>query len=292
MRRFSVLQALVLSVGLGVLPATGASQAATVPPIAVAESSGTAHRGNGVEIRRGFNLATFNVLGNDHTRGRDGFGSGVARMALTVRAFRKADLDVIALQEFEEEQWRAFRRQTGGRYQVWADEKHIANAVAWRTSKFAFVRARTIGVPYFSGNIRQMPVVFLRLRATGQTMAFTSFHNPVSNKKHPGNAKWRQRATTREITLANNLRKRDYPAFLSGDFNDRSKQWQCRVARATNMVTAGNGDRQGGSCRPLSRMRIDWIFGSDGVIFSRYAAVESQLVNRASDHPLIVVHVR
>lgn len=295
MRHLPLLLASVLTVGVALGPATGASQADSHSSGSAAESPATAQRGAArARVQGEFDLATFNVLGNDHTRRGKmrNFGSGADRMRLTVKAFRKRGVDVVALQEFEEEQWRAFRRLTAGRYRVWAAKTDIANAVAWRTKKFALVKADSVGIPYFSGKIKQMPVVTLRHRGTGQKMVFTSFHNPSTSKKHPGNDKWRTRATTREIKLANKMRKRGNPVFLSGDFNDRSERWQCRVARGTNMVTAGNGDRRGGSCRPLDRMRIDWIFGSNGVKFSRYAAVESRRVQRASDHPLIVVHVR
>lgn len=294
MRHLLLLFVSVLTFAVGLAPAAVASQAVSVSSAPAAESSSAAQsRAPRVNIRREFNLATFNVLGNRHTTGANPrFDSGAERMRLTVKAFRHRDIDVVALQEFEIQQHRAFRRLTDGRYRVWSDEKDIANAVAWRTSKFKFVRARTIGVPYFHGNIVQMPVVFLRLRSTGQQMAFTSFHNPVTNKKRRDSAKWRRKGTTREIKLINNVERRGTPAFLGGDFNDRTERWQCRVARATNMVTAGNGDPRGGSCKPLDRMRIDWLFGSNGVDFSRYRAVESKRVNRASDHPLIVVRVR
>lgn len=304
MRHLPLLLASVLTAGVTLAPATstatstatGTAQAGSAASASAAESSAAAQRGAArVNVKGGFNLATFNVLGNGHTQAggnRSSFASGADRMRLTVRAFRTRNVDVVALQELEVEQWRAFGKLTDGRYRVWADEKDIANAVAWRKQKFEFVRARTIGVPYFDGKIKQMPVVLLRQRATGQKMAFTSFHNPVTSKKRPGNDKWRKQAIAREITLAKNLRKRGTPTFLSGDFNERSERWHCHVARATNMVTAGNGDRRGGSCRPLDRMRIDWIFGSNGVLFSRYVAAETRRTRRASDHPLIVVRVR
>ena len=294
MRRFPFPLLLASVLGLGLAPATEASQGASAASGSVESTVATGQRGAArVKVRGHFNLATFNVLGHSHTNGRgDRFASSARRMRITVKAFQRRNVHVVALQEFEEQQWRTFRRLTDGRYGVWAHERHIANAVAWRTKKFAFVRARTIGVPYFHGNVRQMPVVFLRHRATGQTMAFTSFHNPVTSKRRPGNDKWRARAIKREILLAQHLRKRGIPAFLSGDFNERSERWQCRVARRTNMVTAGNGSGRGGSCKTPDRMRIDWIFGSNGVIFSRYIAVESRRVQLASDHPLIIVNVR
>lgn len=295
MRRLGLLLVLPLVFGVGPTPLDGDAPAGLTPSASAAEVSAPApRRAPRVRIKGHFNLATFNVLGNDHTEGRGrrpGFASGVRRMRYTVRAFHARKVDVVALQEFQDEQWRAFRKLTGGRYRVWAHKRDRANAVAWRARKFAFVRGRTIGVPYFDGEIKQMPVVVLRHRATRQKMVFTSFHNPVTSKRRPGNDKWRRQAIAREITLANRLRRHGVPTFLSGDFNERSERWHCRVARATKMVTAGSRSRRGGSCRPPDRLQVDWIFGSAGVIFRNYVAVESRRVRRASDHPLIVVRV-
>lgn len=290
---FALAPVLVAGAGLTTISSSFSDQDPSFAPVSKT-SQAAKKRHARVRVRGEFNLATFNVLGNDHTNGkrkRNGYASGVQRMRHTVAALRNNDVHVVALQEFEDEQWRAFRKLTKGRYGLFADKRQSANAVAWRKSKFDFVRGRTIGVPYFRGNIHQMPVAFLRHRATNQTMAFTSFHNPVTSKRRPGNDKWRKRATGREIRLATNLRRRGYVAFLAGDFNERTSRWHCRVARATNMVTAGNGVRRGGSCKPLKRMRIDWVFGSNGVRFSNYRALETRLTRRASDHPLIVTHV-
>lgn len=301
MRQLGLILVLVLAFGMGPIPVNGGAQGGLAPPASAAEASAAAEgsapaqrRGARVRIKGHFNLATFNVLGHDHTEGRGrrpGFASSARRMRYTVKAFDARKLDVVALQEFQDEQWRTFRKLTRGRYRLWAHKRDSANAVAWRARKFAFVRGRTIGVPYFDGEIKQMPVVVLRHRATGQKMVFTSFHNPVTSKRRPGNDRWRRQAIAREITLANRLRKRGVPTFLSGDFNERSERWHCRVARATKMVTAGSPSRRGGSCRPPDRMQVDWIFGSAGVIFRHYVAVESRRIRRASDHPLVVVRV-
>ena len=37
--------------------------------------------------------------------------------------------------------------------------------------------------------------------------------------------------------------------------------------------------------------RIDWIFGSEGVEFSAYAAMRGGLLDKATDHPLVLARV-
>jgi endonuclease/exonuclease/phosphatase family metal-dependent hydrolase len=296
-RPVSVLLASVLTAastmagaGLGAVtaPTSVAAPAVVTAPTPVARAGIRS-----VDVRKRFTLATFNVLGDRHTRGRrDGFASGAARMRHTVRALRGHSVDVVALQEFEDSQWRAFARLTRGGYRVFAHDRQRANAVAWRTRSFRLVRGTTVPIPYFGGNLVQMPVVLLQSRATGQRMYFTSFHNPTTNRKHPGNDRWRARAAAREIALVNSLRRHHRPVFLMGDFNERSQRWHCWVAGATHMVTAGSGYRRAGSCRSREPRRIDWIFGSKGVTFRRYLPDRSRLVGRASDHPMIVVQVR
>ena len=67
-----------------------------------------------------------------------------------------------------------------------------------------------------------MPVVRLRDLATGGDAIFVNVHNPANVR---GNAaRFRAEAMRRELAVMRSLATQyDVPAFLTGDFNDRSR---------------------------------------------------------------------
>jgi endonuclease/exonuclease/phosphatase family metal-dependent hydrolase len=136
-----------------------------------------------------------------------------------------------------------------------------------------------------------MPVVLLEHRETGRTVYFTNFHNPASTPRHPDQGRWRERALDLEVALVNRLQDRSRsPVILTGDLNSREPAF-CALAEGAGMV-ASNGGGHDGSCRPPADAAIDWIFGSEGVRFTEHRRVESALVRRTTDHPMIVATVR
>jgi len=237
-----------------------------------------------------FRIASFNVLGHSHTvAGGDAarFADSGTRMGISIGALSGAGVDVVGLQELQPQQVGSLIGRAGGTYEVWPGNalgrEAGANSIAWRRSEFEMVEVKTINITYFDGAERPMPYVLLQHRATGQRIWVASFHNPANKNNPRGNFHWRRVATEREIVLARTLEATGYPVFFTGDFNERAEYF-CPLTAQTELHAAAGGS-SGTSCAPPARMEVDWIFGSDRVAFSSYAAID---VPRASDHPLVV----
>lgn len=240
-----------------------------------------------------FVISTFNVLGGSHTSSggnKSGYASGPTRMQNAVHLIERHGVDVVGFQELEQDQLYTFQRMEGSRYAVYPGmalgKSETRNSLAWRSDMWQLVKAEHIGIPYFDGNIRQMPVVLLRHRATGRQAWFANFHNPASTRRVGNQQHWRDVATSREIELANRLRETGIPVFFTGDMNERAEYF-CRFTGGAPM-DAANGGSNDGACRPPSEMGIDWIFGSHDVSFSGWFADRSDLVRRTTDHPMVV----
>ncbi len=221
--------------------------------------------------------------------------SGGTRIRWAASLLSRHGVDVVGFQELQLDQARAFIRIRGGTFDIYpgsrAGGQAAQNSIAWRKDMWEMVRAHTIEIPYFNGNTMPMPVVLLRHRSTGVNAYFTNFHNPASTRRHPNSDGARRRALLREVALVNRLRRETgYPVFLTADLNEREEGY-CTMTSRTSMVAA-NGGSNNGSCRPPRPIGVDWIFGSAGVTFTNYRADRSGLVNRTTDHPMIVSQVR
>lgn len=237
-----------------------------------------------------FQIASFNVLGHSHTvAGGDKarFADSRTRMAWTMQLLNAYSADVVGFQELQPQQLGSFNARTGGAWDIYPGgamgRKEIANSLAWRTEIFTAVETRTITIPYFGGNPRQMPYVLLQHNATGQRIWVANFHNPA--RVHGGNENWRNEATRREIALANDLAETGYPVFFTGDFNER-EDFFCPVTAQTGLKSASGGST-GTSCQPPAKMQVDWIMGSEWVDFTSYAVAKGGLVARTTDHPVV-----
>lgn len=245
-----------------------------------------------------FVLSSFNVLGSSHSRAggtRSQMAPGQTRIRWASGLLARHGVDVVGFQEFQLDQARAFIAINRGRYDVYPGARlggaGSQNSIAWRTDTWEVVDADTIAIPYFNGHTLPMPVVLLRNRETGLAAYFTNFHNPASTPRHPNQARWRGRALAREIALVNQLIARtDLPVFLTGDLNEREDAF-CAVTGRSAM-SASSGGSHAGSCRPPREIGIDWIFGSPDVTFSNHRTDRSRLVNRTSDHPMVLSDVR
>jgi endonuclease/exonuclease/phosphatase family metal-dependent hydrolase len=241
-----------------------------------------------------FVVASYNVLGSNHTTPggtRPGWDPGSTRIHWAIQLLRRHRVDVVGLQEFQRPQWEIFLR-AAGEYAVFPGPesgiRDTDNSIAWRTSEWTLIRARTIDIPYFNGKIKQMPVVLLRHRASGRPAWFANFHNPASLPWLPPQKRYRDEATRRQSALARGLmRDHGYPVFVTGDMNDTDRYF-CPFTRATGMIAADGGSVAGGRCQLPPRPRIDWIFGSPDVRFSGYTVVDGPLARRTSDHAMIV----
>jgi len=244
-----------------------------------------------------FTIASFNVLGHSHTVAGGSaarFADSSTRMGWTLSGFASAGVDLVGLQEVQPQNLGSLLARGGGTWSVWPGNAlgrwGMANSIAWRKDTFEMVRADTIDIPYFGGQPRMQPYILLRHMETGQKLWIASFHNPADHGTPVTNTRYRRIATGREIALADTLAETGYPVFFTGDFNDRAEIF-CPIT-ANTTLKAANGGSTGGACSPPDRMPVDWIFGSDRITFSGYAAIDSGVIARASDHPLVVADVR
>ena len=216
-----------------------------------------------------------------------GWASGTTRMRWAVDLLRGAGVDVVGFQEFQRPQFAVFRNSmpNWGVYPGAQLSRRgaTANSIAWDEGKWERVEVHTIDIPYFGGKPWPMPYVLLRDRYSGQEVWFANFHNPAD--VHGPAERFRDRATSLQISLANRLHADGTPVIITGDMNDKSDYFCPMTGRAP--MHAANGGSTGGSCSPPSNMGIDWIFGSTDVDFSNYVRNDGPLVNKTTDHPYI-----
>ena len=169
-----------------------------------------------------FVLASFNVLGNSHTGPgghHPGWANGAARMRGAINLLDRSGAEVAGLQELQRPQRQALVRLAGNRYAVYSPPGDTDNSITWRRDRWSFVSADTVPIPYFHGNIRDMPIVRLRNLATKGDAIFVNVHNPAD--VHGNAARFRAEAMRRELAIMRSLARYDVPAFLTGDFNAR-----------------------------------------------------------------------
>lgn len=238
-----------------------------------------------------FRVATFNVLGASHTKpggNKHGWAPAPTRMTWATSVVQASGADVVGFQEFESPQVNTFLARTSGGWGVYpGNTGDPRNSIAWRTDTWQLVEGATVPIPYFHGRTVQMPYVRLRNLATDQDVYFINVHNPASTHRWGNNERWRDAATTREITLINRLHAENFPVVLTGDFNERDEIF-CKITGSGAMVAAAGGSDGSGSCVPPSGSGVDWIFGSAVIEFSGFVRNDGSLVRRATDHPMVV----
>jgi endonuclease/exonuclease/phosphatase family metal-dependent hydrolase len=271
----------------GAADVSATSHRAAAPAPAAAAASRPAPRRNPA-VEDPFTVATVNARGHSHTApggNKPRFADSLARTRWAARLFDKHALDVVALQEFEPEQQRAFLARAG---QTYGFHGPRANGVAWRLSKFELVSTTALTVPYFYGKPVPMPVVRLRSTTTGQEMVFISVHNPA-DARGPAQ-RWRNIAVQRELAYVTALRAEadPVPVFLLGDMNDQRRFFCPITATGVIRAAAGGSNRNGRCVTPTGFRGIDWITATRGVAFSSHEVVRSRLVEKSTDHPLVV----
>jgi endonuclease/exonuclease/phosphatase family metal-dependent hydrolase len=244
-----------------------------------------------------FTFAQFNTLGASHTArgGKDArMAGGGARGAWVAALFKEHDVDVGAVQEFQRPQANAFLAAAGDTYAVWPGVELTSrdgeNSVVWRKDRFEAVKKESRAYPYFGGHPRNFPLVLLRDKETGTQFWVTSYHNPANTRKFGNQVFWKHRALAMQIPDVKELmRTTGQPLIVSGDMNDR-EGFFCPFARGTGMHSASGGSATAAGCSVPVRW-IDWIMGSPQVTFSNYRHDDGGLVDRTSDHPLVLSEV-
>jgi hypothetical protein len=243
-----------------------------------------------------FVISSFNVLGSSHTSAS---GKSPEMASGRTRAGRAADLvrrhgsDVVGFQELQAVQLATLQRQTTMDFYPGFSltRRDTENSLGWRRDAWVAVEKHTIDIPYFNGHVRAMPYVRLKSLSTGLEAWFANFHNPADTREYHHQQRYRDRATSEEISLVNRLMDdTGLPVFVTGDMNERDSYF-CRMTSGAPMVAARGGSNNGG-CRAGNPRAVDWIFGSQGVQFSGYYEDRSHLVDITTDHPVVVSHVR
>jgi hypothetical protein len=241
-----------------------------------------------------FTVSSFNVLGASHTPPGSSREVGTTRIVYAKQLLDQRHVDVVGFQEMQAVQLTKFMAITNGSWAVYPGfelrGKDTENSIGWRTSKFELVDATTVTIPYFNGSERLMPVVLLRHKVTGLLSYVANFHNPADTATFRNQGKWRAEATRIEVALQNQLAATGIPRFMTGDMNERAPYF-CRVTKEAPVKAARGGYWRDGVCYALRPRAVDWIFGSKALTFSNYLEDRSDLVKKATDHPLIVSDV-
>ncbi len=242
-----------------------------------------------------FTVSSYNVLGSSHTDGSTEYASGTARIRSGVELLASHGTDVVGFNEMQPDQLATFLEVTDGDYGIYPGAElepvNGRDSIAWSTSRWELVEARTFDIPYFDGRMRAMPVVLLRDKATGLGAYFVNVHNPATNAKHPGSDPYRIQATTIEIDLVNELRLSGLPVIVLGDMNER-EYYFCRMTGEAPMKAARGGTNIDGVCDADHPASVSWIFGSQGLGFSGYVEDETAREQKITDHRVLFSDVQ
>lgn len=247
----------------------------------------------------GFVVASLNTLGADHTRaGSSRYPTYDVRTPGQVNLLAKYGVDVVGLQEFQKVQRDDFMAISGGTYGIYPDDATLndptspflqgnvyptENSIIWRNSTMEFVSASFIRVPYFVAP-RNMPVVLLRERATGQMAYFINVHNPASGVGWGDQSAARAQAIAVERQEIIDLRATGLPVFLTGDFNDAAPAF-CGITTQMLAITPDSIPSMG--CAMPRSSGIDWIFAAGPARFTRYARDWKPKSLKLTDHPIV-----
>lgn len=229
-----------------------------------------------------FQVASFNVLGSNHTAPggeRQSFPPAGARTPQAAAVIRSHGTDLVGLQEVKPDQLSALTRMTGMVAWPGAGAADPDNSVMWDPARFELVEGSTFPVVFMS-RARPQTVVRLRDRATQREFYLVNMHTSAGHD--PRNTSTRVAGWDRGAAEVRALRETGLPVLVTGDMNDRAAFF-CRFLPPTGFVAAVGGSTSGG-CRPPARMPVDWVVGSPDVAFSGYVIDESTVNRRVSDH--------
>src|SRR4051794_29500849 len=294
LRLVAAVTALVVAGTLGPALADPSAPAASASPTVQSGPKAASSAGAAPAARRrpplSFQLATFNILGSNHTAGPGGYGPGTTRARGTARLIRHKGIDLVGMQEVQSDQLSVLREKLP-RFRLWPGgrlgNQGIRLQIAWRRSMFSLVQRGYI-VTRFDHHVRPIPWVQLRNRGTGRRLYVVDIHNPPNRQERD-----RDSATRAEIRLVNRLRDHHRSVLVVGDMNEK-REWFCRVVGHTDVRAANGGRVTRRRCRPPEpRMRIDWLMGGRRLSFSDYREDRRPFVRRVSDHAFVqaTVHV-
>ncbi|GGF41712.1 hypothetical protein GCM10011519_14400 [Marmoricola endophyticus] len=243
---------------------------------------------------RGFNLATFNVLGASHTASGGAYPVASTRMPKAVALLNAKKVDVAGLQELQPGQYDQLMSLAGGTYASFHTTRTYGNhprdtenTIIWRKSAFDLVSSQTLQIPYFDGNPRLIPVVQLREKASGRSAWFINTHNPANTAQFPHQESYRAKAIAIERQKIIDLRASGLPVFLTGDLNDREAAF-CPLTAGKLMLSADSVPST--TCAPPKGIWIDQILAAGPARFTTYDRDWAAKTQKVSDHPIVVAH--
>lgn len=233
-----------------------------------------------------FNVMSFNVLGSQHTSpsgARPAYAPGRVRAEWSKQLLAARDASLIGTQEIQPDQVVSFDVATQGAFSFYPGNTQgypaATQSVMWREADWELLWGSTVSMP-FMRDTRPQPVVRLRHRATGAQVYLINVH------LSPGGME-AERDKGLEIVVATikELEGDGVPILLTGDFNEHREAF-CKVVGKTDLEAAQGGSHKGGTCKPPTHMRVDWIFGSRGD-FSGTSIDQSSRIRRTTDHAVI-----
>jgi Endonuclease/Exonuclease/phosphatase family len=233
-------------------------------------------------------VGTFNILGSQHTARPGGFAPGHVRAGYAADLIQKKGVDVIGMQEVQMDQLRVLGRDLDD-YWIWpykrlGEAQGLRLQIAYKRDAYDLVESDQI-YTRFDGNLRPIPFVRLRDRASDEEFWFMTFHNSPKSMEAE-----RDRATAAEIGLVNRLRRTGIPVIIGGDTNEWV-EFMCRMGRGAKMHSAGGG-RLYPTCRSAAKPGFDYLLANPRVTFSRFRQLGGKNVWRASDHKLVTARAR
>jgi endonuclease/exonuclease/phosphatase family metal-dependent hydrolase len=233
-------------------------------------------------------VATFNLLGANHTRHSSEFATYDLRMQKAMRLIAHRNFTLVGFQEFQGPQYDLFASTEGGAWAAYPGaelgNRIGQNSIGWRTDTWQLVEKHTYEIPYFHGTMVPEPYVKLRNRDSGLSLWVVNTHNPADS--HGPAQRWRDQAIGIEDNLANQLRSTGVPVVFTGDFNDRQDAF-CGITGRTSLRAVNGGSWSGGTCHPPTDMRIDWIFRSPALQAANYKAMDNNRVRFITDHKVV-----
>ena len=271
------------------LPATAAG--APSDGVTVSQASGPRKAGKVVKDLS-FNVASFNILGSNHTDGkRSRFASGVTRARWAVDLLSTHKISVTGFSEIQPDQLRTVLAYGNGKYASYpspdAPFKSVPTAIVWKKRWWELVSANGFIVP-FLGQQRPQAAIVLRHKVTGQEVGFVNVHlTPVRKRDKSFGEDERNIGTRRMIRQARSLASRGIPVFLTGDMNEREEVF-CDVTGRTSMIAAAGGTNNG-TCQPPKNIGLDWIFATPDLLLSEFRFQADELVKLITDHRVPMV---
>lgn len=257
--------------------------------MAAPESAAASHAGRrAARPPATFQVASFNVLGSNHTVHSGYWRPGRTRAKIARRWLREEGVSIAGLQEAQVDQMRVLTRK---RWRAFPNPRQAMNtetaqSVIWRRARWRLAEAHTFTIPFHRGQLRKQPVVRLQDRRTGRQVWVISVHMTAGGGAL--GARERRVGTARLVREVRRLERTGRPVVVTGDMNDHRAIF-CALTGRTRLVAASGGSNDAYGCETPSWMRVDWIFGSPSIAWWEFRFEDGGLLDSVTDHTVPVV---